>query len=111
MFFTLITAAAVSVWGGTSRDGHEKSVDGVLLRHDRSSVDDYGYLVFTNTNPYRVKVSYKVKGAAEATIVLEPKASMRTLSAYRVDREVDMVVSRSADTEAATRSVSNQRRR
>lgn len=111
MFFTLITAAAVSVWGGTARDGYEKSVDGVVVRHDRTSVDDYAYLVFTNTNTYRVKVSYKVKGTVEATIVLEPKSSMRTLSAYRVDREVDMVVSRSADAEAAARSVSNQRRR
>lgn len=104
MFFLLITAAAVSVWGATVHNSEKKVVGGVVMSHEQTSVEQYAYIVFTNTNSYDVAITYKIERGPEVSFTLGAKQRQRTLSAYRVDREVDLIVQRAAGSPSSAAS-------
>ena len=93
-FFTiifLVAMLAVTVFVASGEDvlPHYK---GVVVSREKTSVANYSYLVFTNTNNVTVSVNYVVKDGIRGDIVLKSNESKRSYVACADNAEVDIKV-------------------
>ena len=105
---TLATLLAVMAFVASGDDTHPH-YKGVVMSREATTVLNYSYLVFTNTNNFAVSVSYIVENGQQGLITLQSKESKKSYVACADNLKVDMQVKLMKDGNKAKRKTADKK--
>ena len=88
---TLFILLAITAFVASGEDSLPQ-YNGVVVSREATTVPNYSYLVFTNTNNFTVSLNYAIEGGPRGEMTLQSKESKRSYLACANDVKVDIKV-------------------